>query len=47
MCDQCGCVDANGNEQAPTIKIPVRVANGQSADIIKGFDVPLPYGKGK
>ena len=40
MCTQCGCGDT-----AVTIKAPVRVAAGQSADVIKGFDVPPPYGK--
>lgn len=40
MCTQCGCADT-----AVTIKAPVRVAPGQSADVIKGFDVPPPYGK--
>jgi len=39
MCLECGC----GNEVNPTIKAGVRVAEGQSADIIKGFDVPPPY----
>ena len=42
MCTQCGCADT-----AVTIKTGVRVAEGQSADVIKGFDVPPPYGKGK
>lgn len=42
MCTQCGCEDT-----AVTIKTGVRVAEGQSADVIKGFDVPPPYGKGK
>jgi hypothetical protein len=42
MCTQCGCADT-----AVTIKAPVRVASGQDASIIKGFDVPPPYGKGK
>jgi hypothetical protein len=47
MCASCGCgIDANGNETAVTIKATVRVAEGQSADVIKGFDVPPPYGKG-
>ena len=41
MCAACGC-----NDTAVTIKAGVRVAEGQSADIIKGFDVPPPYGKG-
>jgi hypothetical protein len=41
--DGCGC----DNETAVTIKAPVRVAPGQDASIIKGFDVPTPYGKGK
>jgi hypothetical protein len=51
MCHECGCngvyVNAEGNEDAITIKSGVRVAEGQSADVIKGFDVPTPYGKGK
>ena len=48
MCAYCGCgVDANGNELPVTVKATVRVAEGQSADVIKGFDVPPPYGKGK
>jgi len=47
MCTQCGCTDANGNELPVTIKAPVRVASGQDASVIKGFDVPPPYGKGK
>lgn len=42
MCTSCGCADT-----AVTIKAPVRVAEGQSADVIKGFDVPPPYGKDK
>ena len=42
MCTQCGCKDT-----AVTIKAPVRVAEGQSSDVIKGFDVPPPYGKDK
>jgi hypothetical protein len=42
MCTQCGCADT-----AVTIKAPVRVAAGQDASVIKGFDVPPPYGKGK
>lgn len=48
MCGYCGCinVDAKGNETPVLIKATVRVAEGQSADIIKGFDVPTPYGKG-
>ena len=47
MCVDCGCgVDANGNETAVTIKATVRVAEGQNASIISGFDVPPPYGKG-
>lgn len=41
MCTACGC-----NDTAVTIKATVRVAEGQSADVIKGFDVPPPYGKG-
>jgi hypothetical protein len=41
MCTACGC-----NDREVTIKATVRVAEGQSADIIKGFDVPPPYGKG-
>lgn len=41
MCTNCGCKDT-----AVTIEAPVRVAEGQSADVIKGFDVPPPYGKG-
>ena len=51
MCIECGCngvmVNAQGNQDAITIKTGVRVAEGQSADVIKGFDVPTPYGKGK
>jgi hypothetical protein len=47
MCSTCGCIDANGNETAVTISIPVRVAPGQDASIIAGFDQPTPYGKGK
>ena len=51
MCVECGCngvyVNAQGNEDAITIKTGVRVADGQSANVIKGFDVPPPYGKGK
>ena len=47
MCVECGCTDANGNQMRVTIKAGVRVAEGQSADVIKGFDVPPPYGKGK
>lgn len=47
MCVECGCTDAMGNEVAVTIKAGVRVAPGQDASIIKGFDVPTPYGKGK
>ena len=46
MCVECGCTDANGNQMRVTIKAGVRVAEGQSADVIKGFDVPPPYGKG-
>ena len=42
MCVECGCTDANGNQMRVTIKAGVRVAEGQSADIIKGFDVPPP-----
>lgn len=42
MCTQCGCKDT-----AVTIKAPVRVAPGQDASVIKGFDVPPPYGKEK
>jgi hypothetical protein len=42
MCTECGCGDT-----FVTIKAPVRVAPGQDASIIKGFDVPPPYGKGK
>jgi hypothetical protein len=42
MCTACGCKDT-----AVTIEAGVRVAPGQSADVIKGFDVPPPYGKGK
>jgi len=30
----------------PVIKAPVRVAPGQDASIIAGFDQPTPYGKG-
>lgn len=45
MCTQCGCTDAKGNEVAVTIKAPVRVAPGQNASTISGFDVPTPYGK--
>ena len=41
MCTACGCKDT-----AVVIKATVRVAEGQSADTIKGFDVPPPYGKG-
>jgi len=40
MCTACGCKDT-----AVTIKAGVRVAEGQNANIIKGFDVPPPYGK--
>ena len=47
MCIDCGCTDANGNEVAVTIKAPVRVAVGQNASVITGFDTPPPYGKGK
>ena len=47
MCVECGCTDAMGNDKAVTIKATVRVAPGQDASIIKGFDVPPPYGKGK
>lgn len=47
MCVSCGCTDAKGNEMPVTIKAPVRVAKGQDASVIKGFDVPPPYGKGK
>jgi hypothetical protein len=42
MCVECGCTDANGNQMRTTITAGVRVAEGQSADIIKGFDVPPP-----
>ena len=42
MCTQCGCKDT-----AVTIKAPVRVAPNQDASVIKGFDVPPPYGKEK
>jgi len=38
--------NAQGNEDRVTVKANVRVAAGQSADVIKGFDVPPPYGKG-
>ena len=41
--DGCPC----DNETNVTIKLPVRVAAGQDASIISGFDVPTPYGKGK
>ena len=41
MCTACGC-----NDTSVTIKATVRVAEGQNASIIKGFDVPPPYGKG-
>ena len=41
MCTACGC-----NDTAVTIKATVRVAEGQNASIISGFDVPPPYGKG-
>lgn len=41
MCMECGC-----GEKPVTITAPVRVAPGQDASIIKGFDVPPPYGKG-
>lgn len=47
MCVECGCTDANGNQMRVTIKAPVRVAPGQSADIIKGFDVPPPSSEKK
>jgi hypothetical protein len=50
MCVECGCggvyVNAQGNQDAITITPGVRVAEGQSADVIKGFDVLPPYGKG-
>ena len=42
MCMECGC-----GEKPVTISAPVRVAPGQDESIIKGFDVPPPYGKGK
>jgi hypothetical protein len=42
MCTQCGCGDT-----AVTIKATVRVAPGENASLISGFDVPPPYGKGK
>jgi hypothetical protein len=51
MCQECGCngvyLNAEGNQDRVTIKTGVRVAEGQSADVIKGFDVQPPYGKGK
>ena len=48
MCGYCGCVmvDANGNETPVIIKAGVRVAEGQNASVISGFDTPTPYGKG-
>jgi hypothetical protein len=39
-------VNAEGNQDAVIIRAGVRVAEGQSADVIKGFDTPTPYGKG-
>ena len=47
MCFNCGCDNNDGNEYNTTIKAEVRVAPGQDASRIKGFDVPPPYGKGK
>lgn len=47
MCIDCGCTDAMGNEVAVTIKANVRVAPGQNASVINGFETPPPYGKGK
>jgi len=50
MCAECGCngvmVNAQGNQDAVTIKAGVRVAEGQNASVISGFDTPTPYGKG-
>jgi|CryBogDrversion2_2_1035213.scaffolds.fasta_scaffold01900_6 hypothetical protein len=40
-----GC-ECNG-ETAVTIVAPVRVAPGQNASVISGFDTPTPIGKGK
>lgn len=47
MCAYCGCgIDANGNEMRVVVKATVRVAEGQSKDIINGFDEQPPYGRG-
>jgi hypothetical protein len=47
MCIECGCIDNKGNETRVVIKANVRVAPGQNASVINGFDTPPPYGKGK